>query len=126
MDANTVRNGRRGMTLSDTAQTFARECLGWEDAIPDSQLPEKYIRKASNPLAEFAYTDLGAVMEAARCWHRSRMLFLAVYCYPEIDGFSVAVFNARFTVDCENKDLRVALMAGCVTAASRLEPLVVS
>jgi hypothetical protein len=56
------------MTLPDTALTFARECLGWEDASPDPQFPEKYIRKASNPVAEFAYTDLNAVMEAVSNW----------------------------------------------------------
>ena len=102
--------------LAQNALDFARECLGWERC--DKGCSREWIVRDQE---SFDYTDLNAVVAAARDWHRRHRLFLSVYSYPEIDGYCVAVFDARFTLDCEHRDLRHALMAACVQASRKLK-----
>jgi hypothetical protein len=62
-------------------------------------------------------------MEAVRGWHREQAIFLSIYCYPEIDAFSVVLFDARFTVDCEQQNLCHALLAACIEANRKMKEM---
>ena len=116
--------------LADVALRFAKECMGWEDArITGGREWVGYnwqidpTEPAQSGCALFDYAELNAVMVAAREWHRKHGLFLSIYCYPQIDAFSVVIFDATFTVDCEHQNLCHALMQSCLDANSKLKAL---
>lgn len=111
-------------SLADVALAFCRECLGWEDARILNGTQTVFEGHGGGRLG---YTDLNAVMEAARGWRKDQLVWHKVTCGPGAhyvvhitkmpdDGGEHAVLGAG----C-NPSLCLALLAACVEASRKMK-----
>ena len=103
-------------TLPEVALAFARECLGWEIAVPRRDGIFKGMGGGITGMP-FCYTDLNAVMEAARGWCDKTMSGLSLEYMPGQQGFG-AYYEGNDTWD---RNPCHTIMAACVAAARKLK-----
>lgn len=114
--------------LHETALVFAREVLNWNNALPDTVLGASMLRRKSNPLAEFFYTDLNDVMRRVREWCDTRRMVLdfsyssanrSYYAWVELnDGYSD---GGALIGEQLNEHPCQALMQACIESARKLK-----
>ena len=123
--------------LSETALAFARECMGWEDAMAINDFGHPYImRESARRLAPipgarkhfFNPTDLNAVMDVAQNWCLSQQPKLCADV-----GFNCTAKESTFDAFIRDPDGEIiantafkdsaahALIAVCLDAARQLK-----
>ena len=120
------------MTLTDTALTFARECLGWADAKVRSHDPEaespRLVVLSARAKADtlFAATDLKDVEATVRAWCAVHGLEYAVRPGAGHQPATAGVTRPKPAGDparlgsVSDPDPCLALMAACVEAQRKL------